>query len=129
MNDLKEKVIPGIMIFILLGIVIVVISFIIDTWPEPESPIAEPVFQIDPMQQGKIYVNNGQLWAAIDSFNIAITEDPTNEMAWHEKGKLLNRIGTCYDAQLHYEKYLDHFPNSLRAHEGLKITIECEPKK
>ena len=118
------------MILIFGGLIAVVVSFIIDIWPEIE-PVAtlEPKEQLEPMRRGQLYVNNGQLWAAIDSFNKAIIEDPRNEMAWHEKGKLLNRIGTCNDAQLHYEKYQDYFPNSLRAHEGLEIAIGCEANR
>ena len=95
-------------IYLIFGLVVLVMGlFIIDIWPEstPEPESTQPVVALPPMKQAEIHIDNGRLWAAIDEYTQAITEESTNEKAWHEKGKL-NRVGSCTDAVLHYEKYL-----------------------
>ena len=126
-TELKEKIIPGIAIFIFGVMTMAVVTFVIDIWPTDNQSIVEPVVEIPPdlMEEGKLHTENGNFGLAIDSYTVAISEDPRNEVAWHEKGKLLNRLNECNDAVLHYERYLENFPDSLRGLEGYEIAKNC----
>ena len=81
--------------------------------------------QTDPMRKAFLYAENGNFGLAIDAYTDAISEQPNNENAWHQKGKLLNRLGQCSDALLHYERYADKYPNSERMSEGFAIAQSC----
>ena len=85
----------------------------------------EQSLESDPMRKGALYVENGDLELAIDAYTEAITGQPQNENAWHQKGKLLNRLGQCDDAVLHYERYAERYPYSERMIEGLEIARNC----
>ena len=90
-----------------------------------QPDISDPTFGSDFMRMGALYVANGNLELAIDAYTQAIAEQPENENAWHQKGKLLNRLGQCEDAVLHYERYAERYPYSLRMAEGLEIAKNC----
>ncbi len=51
--------------------------------------------------------------------------DRTEEPAWHEKGRLLNKSEMCAESALHYRQYIKEFPNSIRADEGYEIAKKC----
>ena len=108
-------------IFVLIRFV--VITFLIDIAQiESEQKSIKPK---NPQRLAENQIQDGQLYAALDTYTGILTETPDDEYAWHQKGKLLNRLSLCDDAQLHYEKYLDRFPNSLRGLEGAEIAKTC----
>ncbi len=99
-------------------------TFVFGIWPEPQSEPLPTAF-LHPMDIAETHVQNGKLDEAIVAFTQAIKIDPQIEEAWHEKGKLLNRLGYCNDAQVHYESYVERYPDSTRAQEGQQIANNC----
>ena len=111
----------------MLGIIaIIVILFVIDIAQiEPSSQPVTP--EEDLNQVAENFVADGQLYRAIDVYTQILNETPDDEYTWHQKGKLLNRLGDCSNAQSHYQQYLERFSDSLRGLEGYKIAKNCSP--
>ena len=62
----------------------------------------------------------------LDIYTRIMEIDPTDELAWHEKGRLLNKSEMCMESVLHYRQYVKEFPHSIRADEGYEIAKECK---
>jgi len=62
---------------------------------------------------------------ALDVYSKIIQIDKTEEIAWHEKGRILNHLEQCSESFDHYKEYLKVFPNSERANEGYEIAKLC----
>ncbi len=121
--EIREKI-PTVISFVIIFIFgFVILVFVIDITQIEEKQIQKKI--INPIEIAENYIQNGDLYAALDAFTHMINEDPTDEYSWHQKGKLLNRLQLCDDAQFHYSEYLDHFPNSLRGQEGFQIALNC----
>jgi len=110
------------LVTIIVGISIVVIG--IGVWYLLPESIEEEVSELYDL--GKWAINNGDLMKAADYYSHIIEIAPNEEKAWHEKGKILNRLQICEKAVSHYEKYVMNFPKSSRAQEGYNIAKNCE---
>ena len=71
------------------------------------------------------YIDDGNLSQAQSIYSEIIQLKPTEEKAWHEKGKILVRTNSCSDAERHYEKYVKIFPDSTRGAEGYELAKLC----
>ena len=71
------------------------------------------------------YVHAGKVSEAIDAYDQIIRYDYSEEMAWHEKGKLIKSFDDCTIAYIHYAEYLKVFPDSPRALEGFEEANKC----
>ena len=71
------------------------------------------------------YIDDGNLSQAQSIYSEIIQLKPTEEKAWHEKGKILVRTNSCSNAERHYEKYVDLFPESTRGAEGYELAKLC----
>ena len=71
------------------------------------------------------YVHAGNISEAIDAYDQIIRYDYSEEMAWHEKGKLIKSFDNCTKAYVHYAEYLKVFPDSPRALEGFEEANKC----
>ena len=71
------------------------------------------------------YVYAGNISEAIDAYDQIIRYDYSEEMAWHEKGKLIKSFDDCTRAYIHYAEYLKVFPDSPRALEGFEEANKC----
>ena len=71
------------------------------------------------------YVHAGKISDAIDAYDQIIRYDYSEEMAWHEKGKLIQSFDNCTRAYIHYAEYLKVFPDSPRALEGFEEANKC----
>ncbi len=71
------------------------------------------------------FIEKGDFEQAREFYSEIIQRDATEEKAWHEKGKLLNRFEMCLEALDHYVEYVELFPDSSRAAEGLDIARHC----
>ena len=71
------------------------------------------------------FIEKGDFEQAREFYSEIIQSDATEEKAWHEKGKLLNRFEMCLEALDHYGEYVELFPDSSRAAEGLDIARYC----
>ena len=116
-----NKVIP---IILYVSLALVAVSFVIDI---AQIEILEPKQEIpeDPYIVAENQINNGELTKALETYSTIIEKDNSEEHAWHEKGKLLIRLGDCNEAQAHYSEYLTRFPNSLRGQEGYGLAKLC----
>ena len=74
---------------------------------------------------GQDYIDDGNLTQALSTYSQIIELKPTEEKAWHEKGKILVRTNSCDDAENHYEKYVEIFPESTRGAEGYELAKSC----
>ena len=74
---------------------------------------------------GQDYIDEGNLPQAQSTYSQIIELKPTEEKAWHEKGKILVRTNSCDDAEIHYEKYVEIFPESTRGAEGYELAKSC----
>ena len=74
---------------------------------------------------GQNYIDDGNLVQAQSIYSQIIELKPNEEKAWHEKGKILVRTNACSDAELHYEKYVEIFPESTRGAEGYELAKSC----
>ena len=74
------------------------------------------------------FYNDGQFEKAKRAYSQIILIDEKEELAWHEKGKILNRLEKCEEAINHYTKYVDLFPNSKRAQGGYETAMKCDTK-
>ena len=71
------------------------------------------------------YVHAGKISEAIEAYDQIIRYDYSEEMAWHEKGKLIKSFDDCTRAYIHYAEYLKVFPDSPRALEGFEEANNC----
>ena len=71
------------------------------------------------------HVHAGNVPEAIDAYDQIIRYDYFEEMAWHEKGKLISSFDNCTSAYIHYAEYLKVFPDSPRALEGFEDANKC----
>jgi hypothetical protein len=72
-----------------------------------------------------VYVDNAEPEEALVTFLQIIDRDVTQEKAWHEAGKILNRFEMCANSLEHYEQYVERFPESVRGIEGYEIAKRC----
>ena len=116
------------MLMIIKGIVIVVVVSIatlgILTYTnsiveETQESIAQTYLEASE------HVYAGNISEAIDAYDQIIRYDYSEEMAWHEKGKLIKSFDDCTRAYVHYAEYLKVFPDSPRALEGFEEANEC----
>jgi len=116
-----SKVIPTILY---VSLALVAVSFVIDI---SQIEVSEPkqARPVDPYIIAENQINNGELTKALATYSMIIAEDNSEEHSWHEKGKLLIRLGYCDEAQTHYSEYLTRFPNSLRGQEGYELAKLC----
>ncbi len=70
-------------------------------------------------------LENIQYDKALDVYSKIIQIDKTEEIAWHEKGRILNHLKQCSESFSHYREYVKVFPDSERAHEGFEIAKNC----
>lgn len=75
--------------------------------------------------QAQLYIDDGNLSQAKLIYSEIIELKPTEEKAWHEKGKILVRTEICVEAVNHYKKYVDIFPESSRGAEGYELAKSC----
>ena len=71
------------------------------------------------------HVHAGNVSEAIEAYDQIIRYDYSEEMAWHEKGKLVAAFDSCTKAYVHYAEYLKVFPDSPRALEGFETANKC----
>lgn len=62
---------------------------------------------------------------ALKIYSQIIQIDKTEEIAWHENGRILNHLKQCSESFSHYREYLKAFPDSERANEGYEIAKLC----
>lgn len=74
---------------------------------------------------GQDYIDDGNLLQAQLTYSQIIEIKPNEEKAWHEKGKILVRTNSCSEAEAHYEKYVEIFPESTRGAEGYELAKSC----
>lgn len=79
----------------------------------------------DLYDDGQDYIDDGNLLQAQLTYSQIIEIKPNEEKAWHEKGKILVRINSCSEAETHYEKYVEIFPESARGAEGYELAKSC----
>ena len=79
----------------------------------------------DLYDDGQDYIDDGNLLQAQLTYSQIIELKPNEEKAWHEKGKILVRTNACNDAENHYEKYVEIFPESARGAEGYELAKSC----
>jgi hypothetical protein len=83
---------------------------------------------IDSMySSGELFADIGDSKEAYGTFIGIIHMDPSQEKAWHEAGKIINRLDICPQALDHYEMYIEAFPYSERAMKGYEIAKQCQP--
>lgn len=75
--------------------------------------------------RAEVYIDKGDFETAEGIYTDIIQRDATQEKAWHEKGKILNRFEQCAEAVQYYDEYLKLFPESLRGLEGYAIAKRC----
>ena len=123
-NKIIPVIIYGGLILIAITFVTSLLQFNIETDEKQKIPM---FVDSDPYATATIYVNDGMLGKALAVYSDIIRNDETGaeENAWHEKGKILNRLGYCNDAVNHYIIYADRFPNSQRAVEGYELAKQC----
>ncbi len=63
---------------------------------------------------------------ALKIYSQIIQIDKTEEIAWHEKGRILNHLNYCSEAFHHYVEYVKQFSDSSRASEGFEIAKICD---
>jgi tetratricopeptide (TPR) repeat protein len=108
-------------LYIAIGITILIVSLgIYFLIPESNEESIAKLYDL-----GNWAINNGDLNKALEYYSKIIDIAPNEEKAWHEKGKILNRLKICEEALNHYEKYVINFPNSSRAQEGYIIAKNC----
>jgi Tfp pilus assembly protein PilF len=75
--------------------------------------------------KANVFVDKGDSDAALLAFVEIIEKDQSQEKAWHEVGKILNRFKMCDESLDHYEKYVKLFPDSVRGNQGYEIAKQC----
>ena len=123
-NKIIPVIIYGALILIAITFAVSLLQFNIETEEEQKIPM---FVDSDPYATATIHVNDGMLGMALAAYSDIIRNDETGaeENAWHEKGKILNRLGYCNDAVNHYVIYADRFPDSQRAVEGYELAKQC----
>lgn len=123
-NKIIPVIIYGALILIAITFAVSLLQFNIETEEEQKIPM---FVDSDPYATATIHVNDGMLGKALAIYSDIIRNDETGaeENAWHEKGKILNRLGYCNDAINHYVIYTDRFPDSQRAVEGYELAKQC----
>ncbi len=121
--EIREKI-PTVISFVIIFILgFVILVFVIDITQIEEKQIQKKI--INPIEIAENYIQNGDLYAALDVYTQIIGDEPLDEYSWHQKGKLLNRLQLCDDAVVYYSEYLDKFPHSVRGAEGHQIALNC----
>jgi tetratricopeptide (TPR) repeat protein len=72
-----------------------------------------------------VHVDRGNSDAAFAAFQDIFKRDASQEKAWHEIGKILNRFEMCDEAMAHYEQYVELFRDSVRGLEGYELAKQC----
>ncbi len=82
---------------------------------------------VDPYKAAQMHVANGELSKALVTYTKIIDKDDSGseENAWHEKGKILVRLGYCNEAMNHYSNYVYKFTDSARADNGFQQAKQC----
>ena len=111
--------IPVLFVFVTISILASMVSIEFDVTPPPPK-------ELDPFIVAENYVQDGNLHGALLEYSEIILDSPSEEIAWHQKGKILNRLNMCNESLFHYEEYLDRFPQSLRGLEGYEIAKNCQ---
>ena len=76
----------------------------------------------------EIFYTDREFEKAIWAYSQILLIDESEELAWHEKGKILNKLEKCEEALSHYSKYVELFPNSKRVQNGYETSLECNFK-
>ena len=123
-----SKVTP---VIIFGGIIFMAVLFVVDIAQvdnhEPRQAISSSIIIDDTYTIAQRYADNGQLGNALATYSKIINDDVSSgeEKAWHEKGKILIRLGYCNDAVNHYQNYVNRFPYSDRGSEGYELAKMC----
>lgn len=72
-----------------------------------------------------VHVDRGNSDAALAAFQDIVKRDASQEKAWHEIGKILNRFERCDEALAHYKQYVNLFRDSARGLEGYELARQC----
>ena len=118
----RNRIVP---ILIYVGLIMVISAFITgfvqsDISMRPSQDMTNDQYSIAERQ-----INSGEMDRALATYSKIINSDSSEETAWHEKGKLLIRIGYCNEAMNHYYNYDYRFPKSQRANEGYELAKQC----
>ena len=119
---MKPIVIPIIIIGILIPVLFAGTYFGFDS--DIGASISEKHLQDSYAIAERLY-NNGQFENAANSYLYILDKDQTQEKAAHELGKMYNHSGQCQEAQEHYDKYIELFPESERIIEGHTLAQTC----
>ncbi|NND86590.1 MAG: hypothetical protein HKM23_04580 [Nitrosopumilus sp.] len=95
-------------------------SILFNTEPKEKDPEIVEMYS-----KAEVMIENGSFIEAIDIYSQIITAYPSEETAWHEKGKILNRLKMCSESLGHYAEYVELFPDSTRGMEGYGIAKKC----
>ena len=120
MNSVKI-VVAGIMIAALILVPLAVYLIILDHSQE----ISQEQTITSLYTRGQMFVDRGDSQEALGSFLGIIDKDPSQEKAWHEAGKIMNRYEMCAQSLQHYWEYVERFPGSVRGQEGYEIAKMC----
>jgi outer membrane protein assembly factor BamD (BamD/ComL family) len=117
-NNQKIIIIIAIALILVLIVAYIAISNQVEQMREEQT--------IDSMySSGKLFIDIGDSKEAFGTFIGIIHMDPSQEKAWHEAGKILNRLEICPQALDHHERYVEAFPYSERAMEGYETAKQC----
>ena len=122
-QDVPDSISMKVWISIGIGLAVVgIILVYVFTLPPSHDQMVDDLYD-----EGFRWVQNGNLTIAIGVYDELISIAPNEERAYHEKGKILNRLEACDEALEHYEKYVSEFPTSSRGLEGYEIAKNCKP--
>ena len=119
-NKKMLMIIKGIVIVVVVSIATLgILTYMNSIVEETQESIAQTYLKASE------YVHAGNVSKAIDAYDQIIRYDYAEEMAWHEKGKLIKSFDDCTRAYIHYAEYLKVFPDSPRALEGFEEANKC----
>lgn len=118
----RNRIVP---ILIYVGLILVISAFVAGFAQSDISMQSRQDMANDQYSVAERQSNGGEMDRALATYSKIISRDSSEEKAWHEKGKLLIRIGYCNEAMNHYYNYVDGFPDSQRANEGYELAKQC----
>jgi hypothetical protein len=133
MTMAKQQIVKREVVLLVLlyaGIIAVTIPMVmgfVDYYDKSDNQMNSNYDNVNPYTAAKMQVTNGELSKALGTYTKIIDNDESGseESAWHEKGKILVRLGYCNEAMNHYSNYVYRFEDSERAEDGFDQAKQC----
>ena len=133
MTMTKQQIVKrevALLVLLYAGIIAATIPIVmgfVDYYDKRDNQMNSDYDNVNPYKAAKMQVTNGELSKALGTYTKIIDNDESGseESAWHEKGKILVRLGYCNEAMNHYSNYVYRFADSERAEDGFDQAKQC----